>query len=322
MENTGLKTILNKIKEYKTILLFGHIRPDGDCLGSQFGLQDIIKTTYPEKSVHVCGQTSDYVSFLGSPEQVPEYVYREALGIVVDTGSIDRISDPNFKLCKEIIKIDHHHPVGTYGDYIWLEVYWPAAAQMIAYFYKCFENELKITAKGATALYTGIVTDTGGFRYRDVSALTLKIAGMLIDLGARPEVIDEKLSLKEPHLKDLKGYVLTHMIREPFGFAYAILDDSIVRKFNVTTEEAASMVSELSGMIGFPVWAIIIQYPTEYRVRLRSLSTGPSIHTVAEKLGGGGHDNAAGLSLNNLDTDLNNLKYAVQHAIEDWQRSK
>ena len=322
MQEIGLRRILDKIKEYETICLFGHIRPDGDCLGSQFGLKDIIQTTFPDKKVYVIGQPSSYVRFLGEPDVVPEFIFENALGIVVDTGSVDRISDPNFSKCKELIKIDHHHPVGTYGDIIWIEEDWPACAQMVTYFFELFKEELRISKKGAEALYTGIVTDTGGFRYRGVDGLTLQLAGKLVSYGANPSRIEERLSMQDPKLKDLKGYVLTNMKREPFGFAYIILSKSVMERFNVSYEEAASMISELGGMRGFPIWAIILEYPNEYRVRLRSFNNGPTVHDIAEKFGGGGHDNAAGCNIANVETKLDEIKFVCQQAIEDWRAKR
>ena len=63
------KVILKRIKEYETIIIHGHIRPDGDCYGSQFGLKDIIKNTFPKKKVYAVGETSDYVSFVGEIDE-------------------------------------------------------------------------------------------------------------------------------------------------------------------------------------------------------------------------------------------------------------
>ena len=86
------KEILNNIEQYNCILIHGHIRPDGDCYGSQFGLAEIIKENYPEKEVHVVGDVSDFVSFLGTPEKetIADELYQGALAIVVDCGSAER----------------------------------------------------------------------------------------------------------------------------------------------------------------------------------------------------------------------------------------
>ena len=80
--------ILEEIKKYNRILIHGHIRPDGDCYGSQFGLASILKENFPEKEIHVVGTVSDFVSFLGTPEKdsITDEMYKGALSIVVDSG--------------------------------------------------------------------------------------------------------------------------------------------------------------------------------------------------------------------------------------------
>ena len=136
--------ILEKIKEYETIIIHGHKRPDGDCYGSQFGLKDIIEQSFPEKNVFVVGEESSYVGFVGQVDKIPTSTYDGALSIVVDTAIARRISDQNYKLGKEIFKIDHHIPSDDsyYADYYWVDTKKPSCSQMIAEFYNSFE-ELK-----------------------------------------------------------------------------------------------------------------------------------------------------------------------------------
>ena len=151
----GIEKILTKIKQYDQIAIYGHIRPDGDCYGSQFGLADIIKESFPEKIVKVVGAVSEYVSFVGTPDIVSDEFTKEALSIVVDTATSGRVSDQRYLNGQEIIKIDHHIPVDQYGDLIWVDTNFPACSQMITYFYYKFKDQLKMSPKGATALYTG-----------------------------------------------------------------------------------------------------------------------------------------------------------------------
>ena len=100
LEGSNMEFILNKIKEYNKILIFGHVRPDGDCIGSQYGLARIIKETYPEKEVIVTGEVSDYVSFIGEPEMAKDEDFKGSLGICVDIANGDRVSDQRFKNCE------------------------------------------------------------------------------------------------------------------------------------------------------------------------------------------------------------------------------
>src|SRR5690554_3736282 len=112
MENNKIiKKIWRQIRKYNVIIIHGHIRPDGDCYGAQFGLQKTIKARFPHKEVYVVGQKSDFVSFVGTPDEISDDKYQGALSIVVDTATSDRISDQRYKLGDYVIKIDHHIPV-------------------------------------------------------------------------------------------------------------------------------------------------------------------------------------------------------------------
>ena len=98
----GKKKLLEKIKEYERIIIHGHIRPDGDCYGTQFGLKDIIKQTYPKKEVYVVGETSEYVSFVGTPDIISDDKFDGALSIVCDTATFDRVSDKDLNLQRSL----------------------------------------------------------------------------------------------------------------------------------------------------------------------------------------------------------------------------
>ena len=316
----GLNIILEKIKQYNKIIIHGHIRPDGDCYGAQFGLQDIIKTSFPDKKVFVVGQVSDYISFVGTPDIIEDSEYEDALVIVVDTATESRISDPRYKLGKELIKIDHHIPIDQYGDIIWVDTNFPSCAQMISYFAYKFKDQLSFTKKGAIAMYTGIVTDTGRFRFRGVDELTHQLTGMLITKGVEPDEVDFLLSQETLDMVQLKGKVLTGFERSSEGFVYYKMTRDIIEEFGVTDEQAASMVSVLGGIEGYPVWSIIIEYPgNEIRIRLRS--NGPVISDIANQFQGGGHAKAAGARLNDWN-ELPKLIEAVDKRLVEWRQNK
>ena len=105
--------IFSKIKEYDKIFLFRHVRNDGDCVGATKGLKRIIQLTWPEKKVYLIDtELSEHLEFLGEEDkQIDESEYKDGLGIVIDTASEARISNKNYLLCKELIKIDHHIPL-------------------------------------------------------------------------------------------------------------------------------------------------------------------------------------------------------------------
>ena len=138
--NEQMKVIFEKIKEYDRIVIFRHKRPDGDAVGSTLGLRGILRLSFPHKEIVVNNTDySDYVGFLGD-EDAPcsDEFYAEALGIVIDTATEDRVSNPRYNLCSELCKIDHHIPKEAYGDYQWVEEHRSSACEMIAAFYAAF----------------------------------------------------------------------------------------------------------------------------------------------------------------------------------------
>lgn len=307
-----MTNILEEIKQYDTIIIHGHKRPDGDCYGGQYGLKGIIKKAFPDKHIYVVGEESDYVKFVGSPDQITDDIYENALSIVVDTATKDRISDTRYTLGKKIIKIDHHIDVDAYGDINWVDTSYPAVSEMITDF--AVHQQLEIPLESAIALYTGIITDTGRFRYRGVSKRTHTLAGLLIEAGVDVEFIDSKLSKETLKLYALKGYVYSNFITVDGGFIYLKMPRSVIEEYGVTDEEAASVVNLIGGLEGYPVWALMIEYENEIRIRLRS--SGPSINTLAEKYEGGGHAKASGARLPSWDHVDQFVKDMIQHIQE------
>lgn len=297
--NTEIMTsILNKIKEYTNIIIFRHLRPDGDAVGSSKGLRTILRLSFPEKNILLINEDhSDYVAFLGDEdEQVSDEFYASALGIVVDTAVVERISNPKYSLCKELVKIDHHVDISPYGDIAWIEDERSSCCEMIAAFYHTFKNELKIDREAAYYLYTGMVTDSGRFRFRSVSGDTLRYAGMLLDLGIDTENIYSNLYLDDFDSLRFKAYILNRIKLTENGVAYLYIDRAMREKFNMSLEDASAAVSYMDSIRGSLIWIAFIKYEDgSIRARLRSRFT--TVRELAEKHNGGGHDSAAGATV-------------------------
>ena len=197
--NENMKIILDKIKEYNKIFIFRHFRPDGDAIGSSKGLCTLLKNTYPEKKILLINNDyADYLAFLGGEdEKIADEEYKDALAIVCDTATAARISNQKYSLCREIVKIDHHIPIESYGNYEWVEEERSSTCEMIACFYDTFSDELKIDTEAATYIYAGMVTDSGRFRFRDVSAETMRLAGVMLQNNIDTDVLFANLYLKD-----------------------------------------------------------------------------------------------------------------------------
>ena len=294
-----MQSILDKIKEYNRIIIFRHKRPDGDAVGSTKGLCEILRASFPEKTIHLINSDfADYVSFLDDEKgDIDDALYSEALGIVIDTGTPDRISNKKYELCRELIKIDHHIDRTPYGDISWVEEERSSACEMIVHFYNTFRDELKITPVAAKALYTGMVTDSGRFRFSSVSGETMRLAGVLLDVGIDTDTLFAQLNLKEFNSLKFQSYVYKKMKMTDEGVVYLHVTKAMKKKFNLTNEEASTAISFMDSIKGSPIWIAFIDGDNEIRVRLRSRFV--KISDVAEKYRGGGHAMAAGATVYN-----------------------
>ena len=219
-----MEQILEKIKQYDRIMIFRHIRNDGDCVGASKGLKRILQQSFPEKEILLIdSECAQYLAFMGpEDEDVADEKYAEALGIVVDTASEARISNKKYALCKEIIKIDHHIPLENYGVLAWVEEEMSSCCEMIVKFYDTFRDQLTLDSTAATYLYTGMVTDTGRFRYSEVNGDTLRHGAILLDVGVDTETLFARPGTAYIYL--IYGmYHCLNFVTEPEGEPCAVL---------------------------------------------------------------------------------------------------
>lgn len=296
------KVILDRIKEYQRIILFRHKRPDGDAVGSTKGLCEILRNTYPEKEICVLNcDYSDYVAFLGSEDEPrDDDFYREALGIVLDTATVERISNPKYALCKELVKIDHHIDIAPYGDYAWIEEERSSCCEMIAEFYNTFRDELKLTKEAATYIFTGMVTDSGRFRFRSVSGDTMRLAGIMLDAGIDTDIIYANLYLDPFEEIRFKSFAYGSIQLTENGVAYMYLPRDTWQSFGLSFEQACAVVSYMDSIRDSLIWLTFVESEDgTIRVRLRSRFV--TVSELAERYHGGGHACAAGATVYSED---------------------
>ena len=298
MSKELMRAVLEKIKEYDRIFIFRHIRPDGDCVGSSKGLCEILRLSFPEKDVRVVDwQRCDYLDFLGIEEEsVEDPLYPDALAIVIDTATSERISNQKFSLCREVVKIDHHIPVENYGVINWVEEHSSSACEMIARFYLELKDELKINERAATLIYTGMVTDSGRFRFRSVSGDTMRAAAAMLEAGVDTDRLYANLYIDDFDQLKFKAHVYNKMKITENGVAYIHVTSAMQEKFGLTQEQASASVSYLDSIRGSMIWiAFIDNADGTIRVRLRSRFV--TVNEIGEKYRGGGHASASGATL-------------------------
>ena len=167
---------------------------------------------------------------------------------------------------------------------------------MVAAFYDAFKDELKINKQAATYIYTGMVTDSGRFRFRDVSGETLRLAGLMLDQGVDTDTLFAHLYLREFNSFKFEAYVHMKMKISPSGVATIYVSKAMQKKFALTSEEASSSVSYMDSIKGSLIWLAFIENKDgSIRVRLRSRFV--TVSELAERYNGGGHACAAGATV-------------------------
>lgn len=290
------KQILNEIEQHDSIIIVRHVRPDGDCIGSSFGLREVLIASFPNKKIYSVGDgVPEYLSFLGEEDEVNEELYQESLVIVVDTATSKRIANEHFEKAKKLIKIDHHIPVDDYGCINYVREDLPACCQIIEDLVKTFEGKLILTQRAAKCLYTGLVTDTGRFRYRSVDSKTMRSAAELLDKHIDTENIYTHLNVKSPESYKLQGFVYQNFKLTENGVAYAFITKKIMKKYGASVEDASNLVNCLDSIKGSLIWILFVEYDNEIRVRIRSRYV--PVVDIGEQFNGGGHANACGATL-------------------------
>ncbi|MGX7174408.1 DHH family phosphoesterase [Enterococcus ratti] len=291
--------ILRQIKKYNRIIIHRHLRPDPDALGSQVGLAEILRATFPQKEIYQVGETVEGLRFLAEMEIIDDQMYKGALVIVTDTANSPRISDERFKLGDKLIKIDHHPNDEPYGELSWVDTKASSCSEMIAAFTLMFPNDLILNARAARLLYAGIVGDTGRFLYPATTPKTLEIAAHLMGYPFDVSALNREIEQISMKIARLSGYLYQHLQVNKNGAGKVILTQKLFREYGINDSETAAIVSLPGRIDEVLAWGIFVEQPEGYyRVRLRS--KGPIINKLAKKYHGGGHPLASGATAKNL----------------------
>lgn len=322
MANTGSwELAAQKLEQYDSIVIFHHVRPDGDCLGSQFGLRELLRVNYPHKKVYAigdnCGLFSNFLEF--DFDEVPsDEVLKKSLGVVVDANQKDRIFmrevlDKN--LFAETLRIDHHPNEDDLDKVsVWLEEQRIAAAEMIAEL--AFQKGWKITEKAANYVFLGIVTDSGRFQFSDTSARTHELASYLYKNNLNPEKV--YLGLAQTSLEDLKAQsALMSSLKTNGQVAYIQIDYKSTIALGKQPNDMArpNMIGNIKG---YPIW-LSFNEEQSGKIRVEFRSNGPIVRNVALKWGGGGHDRASGCMISTFD-DVEKIVADCNEEVIRWQK--
>ena len=299
-----LTRILSAIKRYDRIAIFRHSKPDFDALGSQMGLAIWLKDNFPNKEIRVLGD--NHVTF--TPRLYPEmdnlsedWFKKPFLAIVLDTANTSRVADPRWKKAKFKIKIDHHPEVEKYGKIQVVRTDACAAAEILTDILLSFKGNYVLSKEAASYLYSGIAGDSGRFQYSSTSEVSFITASYLLAAGIELSDVYQRMYQKKIEDLQVTAYILNHFSVSEHGVAYYVLDANIQKELNITTERGKENVNLFSNIEGINAWCSITEDPKDncWRISIRSKAT--PINEVAAKWEGGGHAQASGAKIDNLE---------------------
>lgn len=300
-------SIAKDIEKVQTIYITGHTNPDGDCIGSTFGFA-LAMAKLGKKPVILLEDYAERFNILDGCQYVYNGSYDEIepeIMFSIDCGSKERLgtAEKVFDRAKHTYNIDHHI---SNTNFAMINIVNGGASSACEVIYELINNLVEIDKSIASALYTGILTDTGGFRHNSTSERTHQIAGKLVTAGVDTPFIYTK-------------FLMEHSITEVKIFAKAIgkmiLDDRIAYTY-VTKEdmtECGASSKNLDAIVGYLLntegaeIAIFASERDEDIVKLSFRSKNVNVNEVASLFGGGGHILAAGASARGDIKDILNI---------------
>lgn len=299
------KQIYKKIKKYDTIVLARHVGADPDALGSTIGLKEVIKNSFPDKSVYAVGTPAARHKYIGILDEFKEEMYEKSLLIVLDTPNKKRIDGVDPDRFEDVIKIDHHPFLEKLGSIELIDDSSSSASQLVLQL--IYNTKLSINESGAYALYAGIIGDTNRFLYYYTSPTTFDLVSKLIrDTKIDITKVYENMYIKS--IEDLKfqSYVINNITITPNGLGYIKINQDVLDEYKVDCSTATNVVNNLSYISEMKVWVIFAYDKVNNNIRGSIRSRNVVINDVASKYNGGGHIYASGVRLNSFD-EIDNL---------------
>lgn len=303
--------IYELIKENPKIIIHRHDRPDGDALGAQMGLKQAILATFPTHDVKIVGDINKRYIWMGDMDDASDDEYENALVFVLDSGALRLVSDERFTTGKRLVKLDHHIPQDTYGDYQIEDTSYESCCGLIADIVHL--SGMKLNDEGANALFIGMVTDSGRFRYGSTTPNTFLIASRLMSYNIKTDFIYNNLYMERLDNVKLKARLITKFNVTNKGVAYLINTKEEIKEYNIGIFDISrGMVNIMAGIENIPIWANFSE-DTDGSIYVELRSSGININKIAVAHGGGGHVQASGCTVksfeevNEIIEELNNL---------------
>ncbi len=314
-----IRRIIDTIKPLERICVVGHIRPDGDCIGSQLGLALALINNGKDVVCWNQDPVPPKLRFLDSHHifERPRSGRSFDAVIATDSASYERLGTVrDFIHDRQVlINIDHHASNTRYGDINWVVQREPACGTLI--FRLLREAGWPITEPIADCLFTAISTDTGSFQYPTTRPATYQVAGELVKRGANLGLISNEVYNSYPLSRvKLLGHVFNSFRLEHDGqIGYFWLRPEDFQRTGATVEDTEGLIDHIRAIETVVVACVFEEVgPNQTRISLRSKTDAVNVNTIATQFGGGGHKAAAGAR---IEGDPNGVQKRVLAAIAD-----
>ena len=296
------EALLQRLRDGKRFLLTSHINPDGDAIGSELGLNQVLKALGKDVVIWNRDETPNaYLPLIGSSEihtgdQPPEGFPDFDAVVVLECPNLHRCGLEESLQGLPMLNIDHHLGNDEYGVAQWIDT---GSSSLGAMIYR-LAGALGVTIDGptATALYLTLVTDTGGFRFSNTNPNAFETAAALVNLGARPEQVSHWLyeSTPEPAVRLLGEILQTLELHHRGRIATAWLTLDMVARTGARPGDSEGLIDTPRSIAGVEAVALLKEL-ADGRVKVSLRSRGEmSVERIAKTWGGGGHRNAAGFT--------------------------
>ncbi len=322
------EAIFDLIKDASHVVLATHVHPDGDALGSLFGLGDILEAQGKQVFRYLDEPVSHLLDFLPTINlastdldaalqfaEKAKAAGEKVVAVALDCGDADRLGEAKERLLTitPFVVIDHHRGHRDFGDHLWLESDCSSTGEMV--YELALALDAKISLDAAFCLYVALVTDTGSFRYESTSPRTLRIAADLIEKGVRPDEVAQRV---------YDNYTLARLrLMEMVLATLVVHGDGKIALISVSTdmfERSGASSDDVEGFINYPRSLSSVQVAGFIKetkkgtvsVSLRAKGN-VDVATIAANFGGGGHRNAAGFRFS--DKSVEDVQTQVLEAL-------
>ncbi|EKB61123.1 DHH family phosphoesterase [Bergeyella zoohelcum] len=311
LSNNELSTIKNLLSPKAKVVLLTHYNPDGDAIGSTLGMKHFLKNIGIESTIVVPNDFPKFLKWMPEAKKIIIADYKRKLAaetiaeadvlFILDFNAShragDRVGEWIEKSNATKILIDHHQQPDEF-DFVYSDTTQPATAQMVFQFAKALAPETPISEEVAKCLYTGIMTDTGGFRFRSTSALTHKIIAELIEAGANPAEITSNTwdthTISRLHLLSLVLGRIELVAENSIAILWLKRDE--LKKFGFEKGDTEGFVNYGLSLLGVEMSAFFMEdlYEDFIKISFRSKNAVDVNQFSRKYFNGGGHINAAG----------------------------